>query len=134
MNARKPALLVARALLVAQLGNVPVLTDIDIQRPNRFVRITRVGGPRLTKVTDGPMILAECWDVRSAEALAGEVADIFELAPGRYVNYTGDDGKPAHAWISSWHEVGGPVRHPDPDVLSQDRWTLTVRLGISTNV
>ncbi|MBF6330861.1 hypothetical protein [Nocardia transvalensis] len=134
-NVRKPALAVCYALLRKELSkDVVILTDIDQKRPDRFVKISRVGGPRYNAVTDGPMFMIECWCTGSAEEMAMHVASVFELCLGRYVEYQNDAGESAYAFISSYREVGGPVRHLDPDVSSQDRWTMTVRLGISSNV
>ncbi|QIS21259.1 hypothetical protein [Nocardia terpenica] len=134
-NVRKPALAVCYALLRDQLpDDIVVLTDIDRKRPDRFVKISRVGGPRYNVVTDGPMLMVECWSTGSAEEMAMRVAAVFEQCPGRYIHYENDRGESAQAFVSSYREVGGPVRHLDPDVLEQDRWTMTVRLGISSNV
>lgn len=132
-NSRKPAISVAVALLTPLLS-VPVFNQVDSVRPDSFVRVTRVGGPRKNIVTDGPMLTFECWDYVSAEGLAMKVADLLEDSPGSFVTYTDDDGNPQDAWISSWEEVGAPTQHPDPDVDYQDRWVLTARLGISTNI
>ncbi|MBT2266453.1 hypothetical protein [Rhodococcus erythropolis] len=63
-----------------------------------------------------------------------KVADILEDSPGAYVPYRDDQGVAREAWITSWVEVGGPNDNPDPDHLDRGRWTLTVELGIASNV
>lgn len=130
---RHPAVLVTIAYLTPRVS-VPVMDRVDSDRPQSFIRVTRVGGPKLNMVTDGPMLTFDCWHPVSAEALACRVADIIEGSPGEMVPYVDDDGNAQTAWISSCEEVGGPVQLPDDQVPDCDRWTFTARLGIATNV
>ena len=41
---------------------VPVQMDVPNPRPDRFVRLVRVGGTQSNLVTDRPRIVLECWD------------------------------------------------------------------------
>ena len=130
---RHPAISVVVAYLTPKLS-VPVVNRAPVQRPDSFVRVTRVGGPKLNIATDGPMLTFECWDVVSAEALAMQVLDLLENSPASLVEYQDDAGNPHRAWISSYTEVGAPTEHPDPSIPLSDRWVLTARLGIATNI
>ncbi|MFE2997997.1 hypothetical protein ACFXG4_23670 [Nocardia sp. NPDC059246] len=130
---RHPATSVVVAYL-SPLLSVPVMDHGQSARPDSFVYITRVGGPKKTIVTDGPMITFECWHPVSAEALAMEVLDHIENAPGDFVPYLDDDGNQHRAWISSYEEVGAPAQHRDSSIPNLDRWVFTARLGIATNM
>lgn len=134
-NARKPAVSVVVALLNAALP-VPVMDEAPKTLPVSWVRVVRVGGVKRNLVTDSPMLTLECWGPNEvvAEELAMEVADILENAPGGYVPYMTGDGGTAEAWISGHNEIGGPASNKDPDYPNKGRWTLTVELGIATNV
>lgn len=130
---RHPATSVAVAYLTPYLS-VPVMDRGPTNRPDSFVHITRVGGPKFNIATDGPMMTCECWDLVSAEALAMQVMDLVENAPGQWVDYLDDDGGSHRAWITKYEEVGAPNQHDDPTIPNQDRWRLTFRWGIATNV
>lgn len=131
---RHPAVSVVVSYLAAHISE-PVFYHAPAKdRPEIFVRVTRVGGPKINIVTDGPMLTIECWHPVCAETLALRVLDLMENAPGEYIEYTDDDGTPEKAWITSYREVGAPTAHPESEYPLLDRWVLTVRLGIATNV
>ncbi len=130
---RHPAVSVVVAYLGSML-DVPVSSRVPVDRPDSFVRVSRVGGLKTNIVTDGPMIKCECWHPVSAESLAMRVMDLLEDLPPSFVDYRDDDGNPQRAWVSTFTEIGAPAELPDPDVSTQDRWILTVALGIATNV
>ncbi|MGY1896200.1 hypothetical protein [Nocardia gipuzkoensis] len=122
------------AYLAAHL-DVPVSDRVPAARPESYVLVRRVGGVRLTDVTDGPWMLCECVAPGSAETLAMRVADLLENAPGEFITYLNDDMTTAQAWINSWAEVGAPAQNPDEDLQPEyDRWTLTAQLGIASNI
>ncbi|QIS16497.1 hypothetical protein [Nocardia arthritidis] len=130
---RHPAVSVIVTYLAPKIS-VPIMNHAPANRPDSFVRVTRVGGVKKNIVTDGPMLTFECWHPVSAEALSMQILDLLENAPGEAVDYLGDDGKPHKAWLAFYEEVGAPTQHPDPEVPQTDRWVLTARLGISTNL
>ncbi|ATL70782.1 hypothetical protein [Nocardia terpenica] len=80
------------------------------------------------------MLTFECWHPISAEALAMQVLDLLENAPGQFVDYLDDAGNPHRAWLSFYEEAGASTQHPDPEIPLTDRWILTARLGIATNI
>lgn len=130
---RRPAVNVAVAYL-DPLVPVPVYGSAPVAPPESYVIVRRVGGPRMNAVTDGPMLVFECWHPDDAEDLAGRVMDALENASAQFVDYIDADGSAQRAWITNFQEVGAPAQNPDPSVPDSDRWTLTVRLGISTNL
>ncbi|WP_348245922.1 hypothetical protein, partial [Salmonella enterica] len=54
--------------LAARGVTVPVVAEVPDPRPDRFVRVVRIGGPRANLITDTPRVVAECWDLSCAGA------------------------------------------------------------------
>lgn len=132
-NRRRPAVNVAVALLNPKLS-VPVYGFAPATPPDSYVLVRRVGGTKIDIVTDGPMLLFECWHPFDAETLACQVMDALEYSFSEFVDYIDTDDSAQRAWITRYEEVGAPAQHPDPAVPDKDRWILTVRLGIATNL
>lgn len=109
------------ALLVAWLKprvGVPVSVRVPSDRPASFVRVTRVGGPKKTVVSDHPMVSVQCWAASGAAAAAlgakvRALVDAVVEMPGVY----------------GVLETGGLMNYPDPDSKS-DRYQFTVQLHI----
>ena len=115
--------------LVAHLGGVlgvPVSTMVPAQRPERFVIVSRTGGPRLNLAQSRPTVLVECWATRTADAWSLVVAayDAMDSLADR------DDALPKGAWVADV-DLAEPVNYPDAASGSpryQFLATLTVNL------
>lgn len=101
---------------LAPLVNVPVSTGILNPRPDSFVRVTRVGGPRRSIITDAATVTVDSWalDEVAASALARLVRAHMGVMPGKYANTT----------VYTVVEYAGPANLPDPDSNSA-RYTQT---------
>lgn len=109
-----------RDALLPSFPGLRIVTQIPTERPDAFVRLTRVGGPRRDLITDQPMVVVEVWGPSTGAAgdLAREVqARVFALA------------QTAHAlgWIRAVREIGGLQSFPDP-VSGSPRYQFTVQL------
>lgn len=112
-------------LVVDHLAGVidePVYSDTPNPRPDVFVVVRRVGGPRRTLVSDGAQMMCEVWaadDVRAVELAAVVRAHVLSL-DGEVVDgvqfYRAD-------------ELSGPQWNPDPDSGSP-RYTFQSTLAV----
>lgn len=103
--------------LAARGVTVPVVAEVPDPRPDRFVRVVRIGGARANLITDTPRVVAECWDLSgsgAAEMAAITRAVIGAVAPG----YLGT------AWIGRVIDRG-LAYSPDPDT-GIPRYLITV--------
>ncbi|MEU3289895.1 hypothetical protein [Streptomyces longwoodensis] len=109
-----------REQLVDRGDDVPVGTRVPSRRPARFVRLERIGGTRLDRVTDRPRIDVHCWaDSEEAAAdLAGVVRALLFAMPG---------WRGAVAYDVA--EVGGPNTLPDPE-SEQPRVVFAVEVSL----
>ena len=97
--------------LVAHLGGalgVPVSTAVPAQRPDRFVTVSRAGGPRLNLVQAKPTVLVECWATTTGAAwdLVSAAYDAMDALPDR------DGPLPKGAWVADV-DLAEPVNNPD---------------------
>lgn len=112
-----------RSFLKAQLSargdTVAVGTKIPATRPDRFIRLSRVGGGARDLVTDSPRILVECFalDTVAASDLA-KVARALLLAAARL-----SDG------VTKATDGGDVAFLPDPDT-NQPRYQFVVQLDL----
>lgn len=76
--------------------------------PERYVRVSRVGGTRATLVTDAPLVVVENWDATDPEAarLGMRTRSIMQAMRSVFV------GPACVSWRS---EVGGLAWNPHPD-------------------
>ncbi|MFI9600326.1 hypothetical protein ACIHCX_10675 [Streptomyces sp. NPDC052043] len=109
-----------RAALVERGVDVPVVTRVPPSRPPRFVRIERVGGGRLDRVTDRPRLDFECWGPDE-----GAVADLVKVARALVFAIPGWRGVVAYDVI----DVGGPNTSPD-SVSGQERSSFAVEVSL----
>lgn len=109
-----------REALVARGLDVPVRTRVPDPRPPQFVRIERVGGSRLDRVTDRPRLDVACWG--SDE---GAVADLVKVVRALVFAIPGWRGVVAYDVV----EVGGPDSSPDP-VSGQERASFAVEVSL----
>lgn len=89
-------------------------------RPERFVIVPRIGGPKASLVVDVPTVAVECWATTPADAygLCQLVRGLIHALPGRVV-----DGVP----FGPVSEFAGPGNLPDPE-STQARYVLTVSI------
>lgn len=100
------------AYLRAHMGLAPgeIGTELAPNIPDRFVRVTRVGGNRKDIVTDSAMVTVQCWgpDANGKQSAAGDgaVARAYLFA----LDGTERDG----VWFRAVKEIGGLGYFPDP--------------------
>jgi hypothetical protein len=109
-----------RATLVERGVDVPVVTRVPASRPPRFVRIERVGGSRLDRVTDRPRLDVTCWGPDE-----GAVADLTAVVRALVFAIPGWRGAVAYDVA----DVGGPITLPDP-VSGQERSSFAVEVSL----
>lgn len=100
---------------------VTVAAKVPSPRPERHVRVTRVGGPASGRVVDQPLILVEAWAQtdEDASALLNDARAIL-LRTGRHV---------PGLFVRRANEVGGPSMDPDPDTDAA-RWRCTIDFAV----
>lgn len=98
-----------REQLAARGQPVPVGTRVPNPRPPRFVRVERIGGPRLDTITDRPRLDVHCWGDTEESA-----HDLAQLARALLLAIPGWRGAVAYDVA----EVGGPNTLPDPETSS----------------
>ncbi|WP_327725725.1 hypothetical protein [Streptomyces europaeiscabiei] len=109
-----------QAALAAHGTPVPVRTRVPDERPERFIRIERVGGTLLDRVTDRPRLAFEVW-APSEE----ETADLTKVARALVHAIPGWRGAVAYDVV----DVGGPNTAPDP-ISGQERGTFAVEVSL----
>ncbi|AKY02181.1 tail terminator [Streptomyces phage SF1] len=109
-----------REQLVDREVRVPVGTRVPSPRPARFVRIERIGGLRLDRVTDRPRLDVHCWGASEEDA-----HDLAQLVRALLLAIPGWRGAAAYDVA----EVGGPNTLPDA-TSGQDRVALAVEIAL----
>ncbi|MFE9810707.1 hypothetical protein [Streptomyces sp. NPDC005548] len=109
-----------REALVARGVDVPVVTRVPSSRPPAFVRIERVGGSRIDRVTDRPRLDVECWGPDE-----GAVADLVKVARALVFAIPGWRGAVAY----DVDDVGGPNTSPD-STSGQERSSFAVEVSL----
>jgi hypothetical protein len=97
-----------------------IAKDVPKPRPdNRLVVVKRGGGVRQTVVSDGPLLIVECWAARSEDA-----HDLAQLCRGLLHAMAGttQSGVPCYRV----DDAGGVIDLPDP-LSTQPRYTFTVQ-------
>ncbi|MEU2740220.1 hypothetical protein ABZ656_33905 [Streptomyces sp. NPDC007095] len=97
-----------------------VVTRVPNPRPDRFIRIERVGGSRIDRVTDRPRLDIHCWALDEESA-----ADLVKVARALAFAIPGWRGAVAYDVA----EVGGPNTAPDP-VSGQERASFAVEVSL----
>ena len=128
----KPAVLTAITILSEAFGDhafVSAKLPGKI-RPDRFVRVTRVGGGLDNIASDSARILVECYakDVGQVEAMCNTARTALRNAGGTIVSTTQGD-----VFVRSWDNEQGPADYPNPEVLEFDRWQLHGQLIVKSN-
>ncbi|MFF7171090.1 hypothetical protein [Streptomyces pseudovenezuelae] len=109
-----------REALLARGLDVPVRTRVPDPRPAQLVRIERVGGSRLDRITDRPRLDVECWGPDE-----GAVADLVKVVRALVFAIPGWRGAVAYDVV----DVGGPNTAPDP-VSGQERSSFAVEVSL----
>jgi hypothetical protein len=111
-----------RAALAAVGQVVPVVSNIPSpDRPVKFVRVQRTGGPEVfARVMDGAQLTVDCWAATAAAAM-----DLAQLSRKLIHDMAGtvQSGVSVHRVV----EFGGPSDLPDP-VSESPRVTFTVQV------
>jgi hypothetical protein len=128
----KPALLAAITVLTEAFGEYAfVSAKLPAHtRPDRFVKVSRVGGTRDNIATDAARILVECYakDVGQVEAMCNTANAALYNAGGTSI--TADTQT---MFIRAWNETSGATDYPNPDVLDYERWQITGELLVKAN-
>ncbi len=115
----------ATAAVTSRLGDVlAVPTDARVPkpRPDEFIVVRRVGGPRRDIVTDEATLTIEAW--AQDEAAAHDLAQLARAHVHAMAGTTEGDVR-----VYRVGEFAGPASLPDPD-SSQSRYTLTVTVAV----
>lgn len=111
-------------LLVAYLGPllapVRVVTKVPATRPETFVLLTRVGGPRRDRVTDKPMVVFEAW-----AKTEGDAGDLGARVAAHV--YALEQTEHPLGYVRAVSEIGGLQRFPDPE-SGTPRYQFTAQL------
>jgi hypothetical protein len=128
----KPAVLAAITVLAEAFGEYAFVSAKlpGNNRPDRFVRVTRVGGGLDNIATDTARILVECYaqDVAQVEAMCNTGRTALRNAGGTTV--TADD---ISIFVRRFEETSGPADLPNPEVLDFERWQFTGELMVKAN-
>ncbi|SFK73049.1 hypothetical protein [Streptomyces pini] len=92
---------------LAERGDpVPVVSRVPSPRPAQFVRVERVGGTQLDRITDRPRLDIACWAPDE-----GAAADLVQVVRALVHAIPGWRGAAAYDVV----EMGGPNLSPDPE-------------------
>lgn len=111
---------------VADHTALPVSTRVPNPRPDRFVRVSRTGGPRTGRTLDVAQLTIEVWDLDS-------VAAATEAATIRAVVYDAAGRSVGGVQFARVEEASGPGNLPDP-LSAHDRYTWSVTVGVRATV
>jgi len=94
--------------------------------PDRFVKVSRIGGRQDDPVTDRARILVECYakDTASVEHMCNTARAAYRNACATRV---------AGMWIRWYGNESGPVDFPHPGIVDRERWQFTADLWIKSN-
>lgn len=115
------AALNARLAEAGQTG-VKAYGQTPTPRPQKFVKVFRVGGPITNVVIDNAMIRLEAWGPTDQQSLA------LANAAAAIVNTLGDVGRVGNVGIYRVTEFSGPANSPDPaSHTPRHTWTVEVK-------
>ena len=128
----KPAVLTAITILDSAFGEYAFVSAKlpSHTRPDRFVRVTRVGGGLDNIASDSARILVECYakDVGQVEAMCNTARTALRNAGGTTVSTTA-----GNVFVRAWENEQGPNDYPNPEVLDFERWQLHGQLIVKAN-
>lgn len=125
-------------------------------RPERFIKVSRVGGGQAVMVTDVARLLVECYGRSSRDtelmcntaraALHNAVSSWVYPRPPENPPYTPPAGPPPLPSVTTWPAAtdepmfirwcgneSGPADLPHPDILDYERWQFTIDLEVAAN-
>lgn len=105
-----------------ELGDVDVGNFVPKPRPERFVLVRRLGGPRMNEVADNAMLGIEAW----GENL-GDAQDLIQWCRALIHSMSGQIV--AGVTVYRVTEIGGPAQLPDP-LSDQPRYVFTVQVAM----
>lgn len=129
----KPALLTAITILAEAFGEYAfVSAKLPAHvRPERFVKVSRVGGGIDNIATDRARILVECYakDVGQAEQMCNTARTALRNAGGTTITTTEGDVS-----VRSFENEDGPTGDfNNPEILEYDRWQIHGDLLVKAN-
>lgn len=128
----KPALLTAITILSNAFDGFAFVSAKlpPHTRPDRFIKVSRVGGGQDNIATDTARILIECFakDVGEVESMCNTARAALRNAGGTTVTTTAGPVS-----VRAWDNESGPTDYPHPDLLEFERWQLTGDLAIKAN-
>lgn len=129
----KPAVLTAITILSEAFGTYAFVSAKMPSRsafPERFVRVSRVGGGQDQITTDTARILVECFakDVGQVENMCNTARAALRNSGGTTVTTTS-----GAVFVRGWDNESGPTDFPHPDLIDFERWQLNGDLAIKAN-
>jgi hypothetical protein len=128
----KPALLAAVTVLAEAFGEYAFVSAKlpAYNRPDRFVKVSRVGGGMDNIATDAARILVECYakDVGQVEAMCNTARAALSNASGTTVIADGQ-----RMFVRCWDETSGPADYLNPEIVEFERWQFTGELLVKAN-
>lgn len=128
----KPALLTAITILSDAFTDYAFVSAKipPGNRPDRFVKVSRVGGGLDNIATDTARILVECFakDVAEVESMCNTVRAALRNAGGTTVVTTS-----GNVSVRAWDNESGPTDFPHPDLIEWERWQITGDLMLKAN-
>ena len=115
----------AAAAVTSRLGDeLDIETDHKVPnpRPDEFIVVRRVGGPRRDLVTDEATLTIEAW--AQTEEAAHDLAQLARAHVHAMAGTTEGDAR-----VYRVGEFAGPASLPDPE-SDQPRYTLTVTVAV----
>lgn len=127
----KPAVLTAITILSEAFGEYAFVSAKlpAHSRPDRFVKVSRVGGGQQQIPTDNARILVECFakDVGQVESMCNTARAALRNSGGTTVTTTSGD-----VFVRGWDNET-VADYPHPDLIDFERWQLTGDLAIKAN-
>lgn len=120
----KPALTVARAVLIDTLTTIPVSTTDPTTRPDKYVVLEQLPGDYPNPAFTEPRIQANCY--AKTKLLAGDLADDV------LATFLNARGVFAGAWVKKFADPRGPYELNHPDITDRFRFQVHGTLRLST--
>lgn len=120
----KPALLVARAILLDGIAGLSVTTDKPSTRPDRYIVLELTEGEYRNPAFSSPRVLVNCSAKTSLLAgdLANEALAVLLNARGLFEG----------AHVKKFANPQGPYKLNDPDISDRQRYQFHGELRLST--
>lgn len=127
----KPAVLTVIAVLSEAFGSYAFVSAKlpHSNRPDRFVKVSRIGGGQSQIATDTARVLIECFakDVGQVENMCNTARAALRNSGGTTVTTTS-----GAVFVRGWDNES-LADYPHPDLIDFERWQLTGDLAIKAN-